>query len=482
MGSTSAPIFSGVSTYANDLVQVINRAVGIASLPLKQMQSQLQTLNAQASVLTELDSSFNKLRSTITNLGTSLGAQSYSAVSSDPDQLAVSVSAGALESTYSVDITNIGSYTTTISDPGLPAVSDAASSSISTSTAFTLTVNGKTTNIVAPDGTLTGLAQAINGASAGVHASIVNLGGSAAPQYRLVIQGTSLAADTIQLNDGSRDLLNTLSTGTPAEYSINGISGTLQSSSRTITLAPGITANLVQPTVAGLPVTVTVTRDLSSTSGTLSAFADAFNETVDALDHQVGKDSGALSGQTIVRELRESLRTMTQYQSPSGTVSTFSQVGLKLDESGKLTFDAATFNAANVDAVEAFLGSSTSGFLDVATKAMSSVEDPTTGSLKAAQNLLDKQITDQNKLIEVNTQRITDLQTNLQQQMAAARSANCRGSRPHRRSTATLRVAPRDGLRRAGTLQRAVVETSAGFPIRRLRRGASLNPLTASAI
>ena len=84
------------------------------------------------------------------------------------------------------------------------------------------------------------LAQAINTSNAGVSATILNLGSPTAPDYRLSLQSTSLGPTTIQLNDGTQDLLTTLTTGTPAKYQVDGQPSTpISSNSSTVTIAPG---------------------------------------------------------------------------------------------------------------------------------------------------------------------------------------------------------------------------------------------------
>src|ERR1035437_6437078 len=209
--TASATYFTGVSTYASDLQQVITRSVAIATMPLTLMQNQLQNLNSQQTALSGLDSTFTALQNAIAGIGNALGPSSYSATSSS-SAISALVSSTALEGSYSVDVTSLGSYSTSVSDPSLPAVADPSSSSISTASSYTLTVNGKTTTITPAGSSLMDLAHAINSAAAGVQASIVNTGSS----YRLVVRSTNLAGEAIQLSDGSQDLLDTLTTGAPA--------------------------------------------------------------------------------------------------------------------------------------------------------------------------------------------------------------------------------------------------------------------------
>jgi flagellar hook-associated protein 2 len=417
--TASANYFTGVSSYASDLQQVITRSVSIASMPLQLMQSQLQSLDNQQSALSGLDSTFTALQNAIAGIGTALGPSSYSATSSS-SAISASVSSAALEGTYSVDVTSLGSYSTSISDPLLPAVADPNSSSISTASAYTLTVNGKTTTITPAGGSLMDLAQAINSASAGVQASIVNAGSS----YRLVVRSTNLAGDSIQLSDGSQDLLDTLATGAPATYDINGLGGATQpidSSSRTVTLAPGVTINLLQQTATGQPATITVSRNTSGVATAISSFVDAYNAAVDALNQQVGQNGGALSGQSTISTLRNAMRQITQYTGSSGGLTLLSQMGVGLDNTGKLTFDASQFGSDSANDLQVFLGSATGGgFLKTATDALNSIEDPTTGSVKTAIKTVNGEITQENDLITQETKKITDLQTTLIQQMAAA--------------------------------------------------------------
>jgi flagellar hook-associated protein 2 len=240
----------------------------------------------------------------------------------------------------------------------------------------------------------------------------------------LIVRSTNLAGDSIQLNDGSQDLLDTLTTGAPATYDISGMGGATQpieSNSRTVTLAPGVTINLLQQTATGQPATITVSRNTSGIASAVSSFVDAYNSAVDALNQQVGQSGGALSGQSTISDLRNAMRQTTQYVGSSGGLTLLSQMGIGLEETGKLTFDASQFDSASATDLQAFLGSTTGGgFLKTATDALNSIEDPTTGSVKAAITTVNSEITQENDLISQETQKITDLQTALIQQMAAA--------------------------------------------------------------
>src|ERR1041384_7251708 len=96
MSSITSPVFTGVSSFANDLQSVITRAVGIASLPLHQLQGQLATLPAQQTALGGVNTAFTALQTAIQDLSGVMGSASLSAKSSDTSAATVSVVDGAL--------------------------------------------------------------------------------------------------------------------------------------------------------------------------------------------------------------------------------------------------------------------------------------------------------------------------------------------------------------------------------------------------
>ena len=422
MSSVSQPVFTGVSSYANDLQQVITRAVNIASLPLQQAQNELTTFQAQQSSLNGLNTAFTTLQAAVQNLTTAIGSGSYAGTSSDPSSVGVSVSSGALEGTYTVAVSDPGSYSTSITAPTLPAVSDPNSSSYSTATTFYLTVNGKSFTLNPSASTASALVQSINASGAGVQASLVNTGGPGSPNYQMIVRSTELGADSIQLNDGTTDLLNTLSTGNDANYTVNGLPTAISSNSRTVTLAPGVTLNLLQAT--SQPATVTVSRNGNSLQSALNSFIMAYNAAVDGLDQQTGQNAGALLGQAVVRELRTSLSQIVNFSQAGGSIVSLAQMGVNLGSDGHLTFDGTAFGSQSIGVMQSFLGDGTApGFLLNASGLLNTIEQTTTGTLPAALQAINNQITNQNSVISADQDKINQLQTTLTQQMAAADAA-----------------------------------------------------------
>jgi flagellar hook-associated protein 2 len=418
--------FTGTSTYSADFQAVLNRAVEIASLPMAAAQSEVTTLQSQQSALTSLDTSFTTLQNDIQNIDSTVSG-APSAQVSDTSALTATTSAGALSGTYSIQIDDTGSSTTTLSSAGLTAVTDPTSGNISSAASFTLTVNDSSHTITPSGASLESLASAINAAGDGVQATIVNLGSTSSPDYRLSLTSTELGADSIQLTAANQPLLDTLSTGADAKYTLNSNTSDaiqIQSTSSQVTLAPGLTVNLLQETTS--PVTITVSTDYSGLQSALSTFTTDYNAAVTTLSSHYGQNGGALQGQSIIYQLSGILNTLLQYNSSSGSgsVGSLGDLGLGINENGVLSFDARTFSAANPADVQKFLGSTTSsGFLQTANNALTSITDPIAGILQTADDSIQTDVTNENNYIAQEQVRIGTLQTTLTQQLSAADAA-----------------------------------------------------------
>lgn len=344
--------------------------------------------------------------------------------------VALDSSAQVTAGTYDLNVISAGSPTTTLSNATLPTVTDPTSSSISTAASYTLSVGGTNYTVTPSSNTLDALAQAINQSGAAVNATIINIGGPSAPDYRLSLQSTALGDIAIQLSDGS-PLLSTISTGAAAQYQIDGQPSTpISSDSSTVTIAPGVTVDLLK---AG-DTTVTVAPDSTAASTALSAFTTAYNAAVTELNNNHGTAGGALTGQSIVTQLEQSLRELLNYSSGSGNVQNLTSLGLTFNSDGQLTFSQAQFasiSASDPNDVSAFLGSAGSsstavgttpgtGFLGLATTLFNGLEDPLNGIFAATTNSDNQQINSDSQEITDTQNRITTMQNTLTAQMTAA--------------------------------------------------------------
>jgi flagellar hook-associated protein 2 len=421
LGSSS--YFAGSSTYAAQLQQTITRAVGIASLPMELLQSQQTTLTNQQTELQNLTSAFSSMQSAVGSLQSATGLGAYSANVADPTVATAFISTGVLAGNYNINVTSVGSQTNAVSKSGLTKVGDPSSQDISSSSTFTLTINDKAYTINNPGGTLTGLAQAIGNSPANVQATVVNVGSSSSPDYRLSLQSGDYAPDTIQLSDGTDDLLNTLSTGTNVTYQVNGQPDTpIASSSRNVAISTGLSVNLNKVGTTS----VTVAQSANNIGNALAAFANAYNSVALAVAKNRGQGGGALTGQNVIYQLQNSLRSLADF-SGSGSLESLSDLGLTFDTDGNLNFDATTFShaasTAGTDLLN-FIGNANSGgFLQAANNLVTSITDPSTGILTSTSKATANQISALNSKISDEQSTVDQLQKTLTAQMASADAA-----------------------------------------------------------
>ena len=427
--SSASTAFTGSSSYSADLQNAISRAVGFASLPLASLQNKQNDATNQQAALQSLSSTFQSLQNSVNALNSSIGNGSYTATLSNISAANASTSSGVTAGSYTVNITGLGSQTNTMSADGLTTVSDPSSGNIDSATGYTLTVDGQSYQISNSSGNLNGLVSAINASAADVQATIVNVGGSSSPDYRLSVQGRKYAATAIQLSDGSNNsILTTLSTGSNVTYQVNnrevnGQPAIVNSDSRSIALAPGLTVNALQIGSTD----INVTQGTSSISDALTSFAAAYNAVVDELAKSRGQSGGALSGDSIIYTLQDSLRNLANSGTQSGSVYSIADLGLTFDQNGHLQFDPSVLSQAtskSLTDVQNFLGTASSGgFLKAANDILTSIDDPTTGSLPQATQSLTNEISSIATQISSQQDRINLLQQTLTEQMSKADAA-----------------------------------------------------------
>jgi flagellar capping protein FliD len=97
---------------------------------------------------------------------------------------------------------------------------------------------------------------------------------------------------------------------------------------------------------------------------------------------------------------------------------------LTLDSTGQLSFDSTVFNSQSISAIQQFLGgASTGGFLQSASSALTGLADPSTGAIQSQFTSLQTETTNENALISNEETRVSDLTTNMQQQLSEADAA-----------------------------------------------------------
>ena len=215
LASTTAPLyFTGLSNFSSDFQSIIQRAVQIADIPVTNLQNQQTTNTAQESALTALEPTVSALGADVANLGTLASTLGLSASSSDSSTVTAVNTGATAPATYTIsDIVTLASAASETSLQGY-----SATQSVSASGFVNLVVGSNTyqLNLTASgNNNLSGLAQAINSANAGVNATVLTSGST---QY-LSVSASSTGATTLQVNNVTPTDLIT-SNGTGSETSL----------------------------------------------------------------------------------------------------------------------------------------------------------------------------------------------------------------------------------------------------------------------
>ncbi len=425
-------VFNGQSKYSSDYQQILNRAVQVQSIHLSQLtDTQRNEQNTQTS-LQALDTLYAGLSLAISNVNSSMGASSYSASVANPSVATVSLGQNVTTGVYNLEVQHMGSQSLALSGAGAPPVTDPTTQNLNSSPSFTLSITNNdvspatTSNVPVPAASsLSALVQYINANSTlGVSASTVNVGSSSSPDYRLSLQSTKLGNLAIQMTDSSNNpLLSSVgSAGSLTTYSVDGQTA-VNTSSNSVTLAPGVSLNL-QSANLGSPTTISINQTTNSVQSALQGLATSYNSVVDNLATQHGQNAGALAGDPILYAAQSAMEQINSYATTlNGQPAGLTSIGLDLDTSGHLNFNASEFQSsagASFQTLTAFLGNNNSGFIQAASTAVTGLNDPTNGSLTLEENTLAASLTKAASDIAAQVTFVNNYQQNLFQQLAAS--------------------------------------------------------------
>lgn len=409
-----------------DLTTLLSNLTTAESQPLVAMQSQQTSYVAKLSAYGTVQSALSTLQTAAKSLSNTAMFQASKATIGTAGVLSASATSSAVAGSYAVNVTQLAQAQTLIAtgqtsaktaigvgtisidfgtiaggtlDTTTGTYGGAAFTADSARTAVPITID-------ATNNTLEGIRDAINKASAGVTASIVN-DGSGTP-YRLALTSTTtgkassmrvaVTGDTalqgLLANDpaGTQNLKQT-ATALNAELTVGGIAVTSASN----TVSEAIQGTTMTLSTVGT-TSVAVQKDTSQVTAAINALITAYNglqttaKTLTTYDQSTGKGA-ALMGDSTLRNLQTSIRSMLS-SAPAGASSTtpnLSAIGVSFQKDGTLALDTTKLNAAlskdaaGVASLFTSADPSTSGYGKQLT-AMIDGFTATGGTLKAAQD------------------------------------------------------------------------------------------------
>jgi flagellar hook-associated protein 2 len=434
-------------------------------------QARVTPKEKKVTELEETNSAFDQLETKLNTIRTSLqefttlagGGVSKQASSSRESVLNATASNAATNGSYSVTVSQLaknftGSFDTTFAsitapvlssiNPADPAVDRTVSFAIGTGSDLT-TVNVEVTN---GSYSISDFVTAFNNATTKATASLVNVGTTASPSYKIVVtsnnEGLSKGQVNITVGASVTSLAaSTVSQATNAQLSITGI-GTITRPTNTVNdVISGLTLSLSSIGDS----TVKVSEDAATTTTKIQAFVDAYNEVVRyiAENNQITRDETSTDIQNVFGPLASTrtddnaltaLRSAIASTAASGgsAVRIFSDLGITTERDGTLKFDTTklqTAVASEPSSVSSVLQqfadtvAATGGTIDIYTR-FNGLFDISTNSNKTLITNLNQQISEAEKQIartedemRARFARLESQMSRLQQQQSSLTSA-----------------------------------------------------------
>src|SRR5712672_4225299 len=319
-------------------------------------------LTAEVSAFGTFNSALATFQATLATLQDSTKLASRTATLADTTIATATATSSAVAGQYSIQVQNLATAASLSSQPIASATSNIGTGTLA------IAVGGVSTSITidSTNNTLQGIAAAINSApnNPGVSASIITTTAGA----RLVLSGTATgAANTIKVTqsggDGGLaalqyDPANGLSNLTQtqaalnANFSVNGYAAT-SAGNQVSGVISGVTLNLVKPTAANTPTTLTIGNDTQSAQTSIGTFVTALNGLQTSIRSLTGYDAATqtagplLGNQTLLSFQSRLSKILGQVNSSiSSGPNSLAALGIAANPQGTFSTNATTLSNA----------------------------------------------------------------------------------------------------------------------------------------
>lgn len=340
-----------------DTASLVSQLMAVERIPQDQLKQRLSALQTKQNAWNQIGSQISALQSASEALAPQGAVANLITASSTNDAaVGVRVTGLAAPSSSAIEVVNLATTHTYVSTDTF-ASTDATDGGRS----LTLTVGSNSQTITSADGTIGGLAAAVNAANAGVKAKLVQ---TTPGSYQMVLTASASGASNAFTAAGSgwTGLTNTTA-GADATLRVDGL--TVKRSSNVVNdLISGVELTLKQPTVA--PLQVAVTRDDNSVVTKVKSLVDTANNLIATVKRATATSAtasarGAISGDSVANGLVDSLRgtIAAGITGTDGVVRSASTLGISLNRDGTIAFNEAKLRsslASDPAAVAASIG------------------------------------------------------------------------------------------------------------------------------
>lgn len=418
-GISSPGIGSGL-----DVKSIVSQQVALESKPLEKLESKKTSLNSEISTWGGIKSQLSALQDASQKLMDLSSWNTRALKSSNDDAVTGTASKGAATGSYQVTVNSLAKAQSarsaavtagsTLGEGGLLISIGQWDAGNFSSSSSVIPVD------IAASDTMADIARKINGAGAGVTASVVTSNGQDQLMMRSASTGASMGFQVETYGDAALNALSypgdgssgmTLNqAGSDAEVKIDG-GMTVTSSSNTLSnVISGLTLDLKQTGTT----TVDITSDTSVVKKSVDDFVSAFNTAITnlttATKYDAGsKTAGPLQGDATAVGLLNTLKNMVMTNGPTGTsFNRLSDVGLEMQRDGTLKVNPGKLTAAlaKPDELKTFFAASSDTVTETGmarrfydyTFNINSTDGVLTGRNKALQKAISRNNTDIEKM------------------------------------------------------------------------------------
>ncbi len=418
-GISSPGIGSGL-----DVNKIVSEQVALESKPLEKLESKKTSLNSEISTWGGIKSDLSALQDASQKLMDLSSWNTRALKSSNDNAVTGTASEGAATGSYQVTVNSLAKAQSarsaavtagsTLGEGGLLISIGQWDAGNFSSSSSVIPVD------IAASDTMADIARKINGAGAGVTASVVTSNGQDQLMMRSASTGASMGFQVETYGDAALNALSypgdgssgmTLNqAGSDAEVKIDD-GMTVTSSSNTLSnVIPGLTLDLKQTGTT----TVNITSDTSVVKKSVDDFVSAFNTAITnlttATKYDAGsKTAGPLQGDATAVGLLNTLKNMVMTNGPTGTsFNRLSDVGLEMQRDGTLKVNPGKLTAAlaKPDELKTFFAASSDTVTETGmarrfydyTFNINSTDGVLTGRTKALQEAISRNNTDIEKM------------------------------------------------------------------------------------
>lgn len=367
-----------------DVKSIVSQLVALEKKPLEKLQLAAATVQTKISVFGQIKSLVSALSDAVSKLSSVTGWNGVSASSSDTSAVTASAIGGTQPTSFSVEVQSLAKAQSSYTMPLLPVGGAVGAGTLRleigqwAGAVFTPGSGTPVDLTIGATDTVADIASKINGANAGVTATVL----SDASGDRLLLSGknTGLAAGfqlsvTSDTDGDPADALGlsrlvngsvTNQAAANATATINGI-GVSSATNVFANSVAGVTFTAVKETTA--PVTLTIAKDTSTVKKNIEDFVKAYNEINGVLNEatkydQATKTGGLLQGDSTTLALQSALRAAVQSMSTGSSMyNRLSDIGVSALRGGNLEVDSTKLGKAlgNMDELKALFSSTTPG-------------------------------------------------------------------------------------------------------------------------